>query len=69
MKVFNNVTANNENIFTFGDTGKVSGKFINYMPGIVYAATSIHKCSNQSNLNQNIAKKSTLTDQLNFLKN
>ena len=43
----------NENIFTFGDTGKVSGKFINYMPGIVYSGSSIRKCSNPANPSQN----------------
>lgn len=47
----------NGNIFTFGSAGKVSGRFINYMNGIVYAATSIYKCFNQSNLNQNTSIK------------
>lgn len=47
----------NENIFTFGGTGKAGVNFINYMSGIVYAATSIYKCFNQSNLNQNTSIK------------
>ena len=43
----------NGNIFTFGSTGKVSGRFINYMNGIVYADSSIHTCSNPANHKQN----------------
>ena len=43
----------NGNIFTFGSAGKVSGQFINYMNGIVYAVSSIRKCSNPANPSQN----------------
>lgn len=43
----------NGNIFTFGSAGKVSGRFINYMNGIVYAVSSIRKCSNPANPSQN----------------
>lgn len=43
----------NRNIFTFGSAGKVSGRFINYMNGIVYAVSSIRKCSNPANPSQN----------------
>lgn len=47
----------NENIFTFGYAGKVSGRFINYMTGIVYADSSIRKCFNPSNFKQNTSIK------------
>ena len=47
----------NENIFTFGSAGKVSGQFINYMNGIVYAGSSIRKCSNPANPSQNTSIK------------
>lgn len=47
----------NENIFTFGYAGKVSGQFINYMNGIVYADSSIRKCSNPANPSQNTSIK------------
>lgn len=43
----------NGNIFTFGSAGKISGQFINYMNGIVYAGSSIRKCSNPANPSQN----------------
>jgi len=43
----------NRNIFTFGSAGKISGQFINYMNGIVYAVSSIRKCSNPANPSQN----------------
>ena len=43
----------NENIFTFGYAGKVSGRFINYMTGIVYAEPFIQKCFNPANPSQN----------------
>ena len=43
----------NENIFTFGYAGKVSGRFINYMTGIVYAEPFIQKCFNPANPNRN----------------
>lgn len=39
----------NENIFTFGYVGKVSGRFINYISQTAY----IHKCSNPANHSQN----------------
>lgn len=47
----------NRNIFTFGSAGKVSGRFINYMNGIVYAVSSIRKCSNPANPSQNTSIK------------
>lgn len=47
----------NGNIFTFGSAGKVSGQFINYMNGIVYAGSSIRKCSNPANPSQNTSIK------------
>lgn len=47
----------NGNIFTFGSAGKISGRFINYMNGIVYAGSSIRKCSNPANPNQNTSIK------------
>lgn len=47
----------NGNIFTFGSAGKVSGRFINYMNGIVYAVSSIRKCSNPANPSQNTSIK------------
>ena len=47
----------NENIFTFGSAGKISGQFINYMNGIVYAGSSIRKCSNPANPSQNTSIK------------
>ena len=49
--------ADNGNIFTFGSAGKVSGQFINYMNGIVYAGSSIRKCSNPANPSQNTSIK------------
>ena len=45
------------NIFNCGSVGKVSGQFINYMNGIVYADSSIRKCFNPVNLNQNTSIK------------
>ena len=45
------------NIFTFGSAGKISGRFINYMNGIVYAGSSIRKCSNPANPSQNTSIK------------
>lgn len=47
----------NRNIFTFGSAGKISGQFINYMNGIVYAGSSIRKCSNPANPSQNTSIK------------
>lgn len=47
----------NRNIFTFGSAGKISGQFINYMNGIVYADSSIRKCSNPANPSQNTSIK------------
>lgn len=47
----------NRNIFTFGSAGKISGRFINYMNGIVYAVSSIRKCSNPANPSQNTSIK------------
>ena len=47
----------NGNIFTFGSAGKVSGRFINYMNGIVYSGSSIRKCSNPANPSQNTSIK------------
>ena len=47
----------NGNIFTFGSAGKVSGQCINYMNGIVYAGSSIRKCSNPANPSQNTSIK------------
>lgn len=47
----------NGNIFTFGYAGKVSGRFINYMTGIVYAEPFIQKCFNPANPSQNTSIK------------
>lgn len=47
----------NGNIFTFGSAGKISDQFINYMNGIVYAVSSIRKCSNPANPSQNTSIK------------
>ena len=47
----------NGNIFTFGSAGKADVNFINYMNGIVYAGSSIRKCSNPANLSQNTSIK------------
>ena len=43
----------NGNIFAFGSAGKADVNFINYMNGIVYAVSSIRKCSNPANPSQN----------------
>ena len=47
----------NGNIFTFGSAGKADVNFINYMNGIVYAGSSIRKCSNPANPSQNTSIK------------
>lgn len=47
----------NGNIFTFGCAGKADVNFINYMNGIVYAGSSIRKCSNPANPSQNTSIK------------
>ena len=47
----------NGNIFTFGSAGKADVNFINYMNGIVYADSSIRKCSNPANPSQNTSIK------------